>query len=97
MLGSREAIAVSVSECVAAFCSFLYRFMSVVSVLARLMADALLMRMSMPPNSATVASMALCTASSSRMSHCRWGLWRWDLSACMYTHTASQDCCHAPE
>ena len=44
------------------------RFMSVVCELVRLMALALLTQMSMPPNSATVLSIAAITWASSRIS-----------------------------
>ena len=44
------------------------RFMSVACEVVRLMALALLTQMSMPPNSATVFSIAAITCASSRMS-----------------------------
>ena len=50
------------------FCIRSKRFMSVASVPVRLIADALLMQMSMPPKRSTAASTAACTCSSSRMS-----------------------------
>ena len=46
------------------------RLGSVSSVLVSEMADALLIRISIPPNFSTVLSMTFCTWSSNRISHC---------------------------
>lgn len=46
-----------------------YLFMSVLSVGVKEIAEALLIRMSMPPKVATALSIAACTLFSSQMSH----------------------------
>ena len=51
------------------------RFMSVICELVRLIALALLTQMSMPPNSATVLSIASITCASSRMSQSSGSAW----------------------